>query len=60
MEILPGYKTYIVAALMGLLAVAKFLGYVDDATYAALIAALTGGGLAALRRGVEKSEYIKV
>ena len=42
---LRGFKTYIMAALMGALTVAKALGYVDDATYQTLMALLGAGAL---------------
>ena len=51
---ISGYKTYIVAALIGVLAAGKFLGYIDGETFATLSALLGGGGLAALRSGVAK------
>ena len=40
-----GYKTYIVAALMGALTVLKSLGYIDDATYQTLMALLGAGAV---------------
>lgn len=51
---MSGYRTYIIATLVGLLAAAKFLGYVDEQTFQALFALLTGGGLATLRMAVNK------
>ena len=44
-EMLKGYKTYILAAAIGALTVAKALGYVDEASYNTL-AALLGAGAA--------------
>jgi len=49
MNALTGYKTYIVAVLLGVLAAGKYLGWVDNGTFEALLALLTGSGLAALR-----------
>jgi hypothetical protein len=46
---LAGYKTYIIATLIGVLSAAHFLGYIDTETFQTLFALLTGGGLAALR-----------
>lgn len=42
---LQGFKTYIVAALMGALTVLKALGYIDDATYQTLMALLGAGAV---------------
>jgi hypothetical protein len=49
---LAGAKTYIVAALMGLAAIAFALGWIDRSTFEALMGLLNAGGLAALRQGV--------
>jgi len=49
MSQLAGYRTYIIATLIGLLSAAHFLGYVDANTYQTFLGLLTGGGLAALR-----------
>ena len=45
MEILKGYKTYIVAALTAALTLTHSLGYIDEATYQTLLALLGAGGL---------------
>ena len=50
-----GYKTYIVAVLMGALSTAHMLGWIDDATYQAVLGLLGALGLGALRAGVTKS-----
>ena len=42
---LQGYKTYLVAALMGALTVLKALGYIDEATYQTLMALLGAGAV---------------
>jgi hypothetical protein len=50
---LAGYKTYIIAGLIGLLQVALTLGYIDQATHDTLHNLLIGFGLATLRAGVK-------
>jgi hypothetical protein len=47
-------KTYLSAALLGMLAAAKYLDLVDEKTAESIFILLTGGGLAALRAGVSK------
>jgi hypothetical protein len=47
-----GYKTYIVAALLAALSIARYLGLINKETADALEALLIGGGLAALRAGI--------
>lgn len=54
MTFLKGYRTYIIAALIGCLSAAHFLGYIDTETFNTFFALLSGGGLAALRAGVTK------
>jgi len=44
-EMLKGYKTYIIAALIAVLAGLHAMGYIDEATYQTLIALLGAGGL---------------
>ena len=41
------------AAAIALATAAKFLGYLDEETYATLLALFGAGGLAALRSGVK-------
>ncbi len=53
MDSLKGYRTYIIAALIGILSAAHFLGYVDQGTFETFTVLLTGGGLATLRSAVE-------
>ena len=50
-----GYRTYLCAIGIGIATAAKALGYLDEATYQALVGMLGAGGLAALRAGVAKS-----
>lgn len=52
---LSGYRTYIVAALMVILAGLRVQGYITDSLFTTLETLLTGAGLAALRAGVAKS-----
>ena len=51
---LPGKKTYIIAALVAGLAVLNYLGYIDDNSRDQIVTLLMGGGLATLRAGVSK------
>lgn len=53
---LQGKKTYIVAVLMGLVAVGTQLGWITKEAAATIEALLLGGGLAFLRAGVAKAE----
>jgi len=52
MNFFAGYKTYIIAALVGVATVMHQLGYVDADTYTTILGFLGAGGLAALRIGV--------
>jgi len=54
METFRGYKTYIIAILIGVLATGHALGYVDDTSFQTFTALLASGGLMALRAGVAK------
>ena len=49
MNVLQGYRTYIIAALIGLGTVGHQLGYIDSTTYQTLLGVLGAGGLATLR-----------
>jgi len=51
---LSGYKSYIIAALLGLTAAMNYLGFMDTETMGMLTVLLTGGGIAALRDGIAK------
>lgn len=42
---LQGYKTYIVAALTAIVTLLHSLGYIDEATYQALLALLGAGAV---------------
>ena len=54
MDALKGYKTYIVAALAGVVTVLQMLGYVDGELAVTLYGFLGAGGLATLRAAVPK------
>lgn len=51
---MSGWKTYAAAAGIGLLAAARFLGWVSPEMYEALLGLLGAGAVAALRAGVSK------
>ncbi len=46
---LKGYRTYGIAILTGILAVAHALGYVDNTTYTSLLGFLGAGSIASMR-----------
>ena len=54
MNMLKGYKTYIVAVLVALTVGAQQLGWIDGPTSGAILGLLGAGGLATLRAGVSK------
>lgn len=49
---LKGYKTYVIAGLVGIVATTQTLGYIDSATATTLYGLLGAGGLASLRAGI--------
>lgn len=49
---LTGYKTYICAALMVILAGLHALNYINDSVYQTLVGLVGAGGLAGLRAAV--------
>jgi hypothetical protein len=51
---LSGYKTYLSAGAIVVVAGMHALGYISDGTYQTLIGLLGAGGLAALRAGIGK------
>jgi hypothetical protein len=51
---LQDYKTYIVAVLTAVVTVAHMLGYIDDATYQALMALLASGAVATVAAKVNR------
>ena len=51
---IDGYKTYIIALLVGAVSALEILGYVDAETKAVLISFLLAGGLATLRDALPK------
>lgn len=50
---LSGKKTYIIAVAIGVTASLQYLGVINEMVGNAIFVLLTGGGLAALRHGVE-------
>ncbi len=56
---MTGYKTYLIAAAMGLATVAQALGWIDNETWLTIMGRLNGGGIATLRAGV-KTEIAKL
>ena len=53
---MKGYRTYLVAAVMVIVAGLHAQGYISDSLYTTLQGILLGGGLAALRAGVSASK----
>lgn len=53
-ESLKGYKSYLVAAGIGVASVAHSLGYIDAAAYAQILGLLGAGALAAIAAKVER------
>lgn len=53
---LDGYKTYITAVLIAVVAFAKVMQWITEETANTLTTMLMGGGLAFLRMGVAKAE----
>lgn len=51
---LQGYKSYIVAALLAILAAAHALGYIDEATYQALLALLGAGAVSTVAAKINR------
>ena len=58
MESLKGYKTYILAAIIGAATVAKALGYLDENTYNTLMGLLGAGTAATLAAKMNRTEMI--
>ena len=52
LEKLSGQRTYIIAFLVGIVGFLQYLGKLDTETVSTLLILLNGGGLAALRAGV--------
>ena len=50
-----GYKTYIIAAAIGIATALHSAGIIDNDLYLAILGFLNAGGLAALRAGVSKA-----
>jgi len=56
-QLTDGHKTYICAALLGLVTAAHALGWINDEVCQALSGMCVAGGLAALRAGVKKASF---
>jgi len=54
-EILNGKKTYIVAVLVGIVAIAQFLGYISAETATVLYGLLGATGIATTRSAITKN-----
>ena len=52
---MSGWKTYVCAAIIGIAAAAKALGWIDSGIYEMIVGFAGSLGLAALRAGVAKS-----
>ncbi len=50
---LQGYRTYIIAVLIGCVAAAHYLGLIDASVSSLLFGLLGGGGLATTRKAIE-------
>ena len=50
---LKGYRTYIVAALMGIATAAEYMRYITPDDYMAIMTMLGAGGIAAFRAGMK-------
>jgi len=55
-EMLEGYKTYIIAAIVAVLAGLHAMGYIDEATYQTLLALLAAGGAATVSQKINRIE----
>lgn len=56
MNALKGWKTYLVAAGVVIVAGLHATGYIDDAVYTLLMGLLGAGGLSTMRAAVAKAE----
>ena len=59
-ESLKGYKSYIVAALIGIVSAVHYLGYIYAESYTAILGLLCSSGIAALRALISKKLYTKI
>lgn len=58
-NMLAGYKTYIIAVLSAALVVVHTLGYIDEATYQNLLALLAAGGLSTVAAKINRINSTK-
>ncbi len=56
LTIVDGKKTYLCAAIIGIAAVARYLGYVSDGTYELIVGLFGAGGAMALRQAVAQEK----
>lgn len=56
LEKLKGYRTYLIALLVGILAMAQHLGIIDGQIYLTLMGLLGATGLSTLRAGITNSK----
>jgi hypothetical protein len=56
LNFLKGKKTYFIAILVGLVAVAQYLGFIDNTVAVVLYGLLGATGTATLRAGIEKNK----
>lgn len=54
MDWMKGKRTYVIAALVGVVTVVYQLGMIDGQVYTAVLGMLGAGGLATLRAGMAK------
>lgn len=55
-EMMQGYKTYVVAAMIAAASVGKYLGYIDEVTYHTLLGLLGAGGAATLAAKINRKD----
>jgi hypothetical protein len=56
-DMLKGYKTYIVAALTAIVTLLHSLGYIDEATYKALMALLGTGAVTTVAAKINRIQH---
>lgn len=56
LDVIPGYKTYVVAAAAALLVAARIIGYIDEPTFNALLTCLGIGGAITIKIGQNRIE----
>ena len=56
MKSLEGYKTYIIAFLIGSVTVAYHSGYIDEGTWQLILGILNAGGISTLAQKMNRTE----